>query len=156
MLMGRGAVADDKDIEPQVEELLGKAGLYLLEFSLSKHRGSMTAKAVVYSPSGTGTDECVRASRLILSQIQVSCDVQNPSIEVSSPGIDRILRSERDWKAFTGRYIKLILKDSEEWISGRLASLGEDSIIFEGNAGPVTIERLSIAKARLDSTHKGE
>jgi len=149
-------VADDKELESQVEELLGKAGLHLLEFSLSKHRGSLTAKAVIYSPSGTGTDECVRASRLILSQIQVSRDVQNPSIEVSSPGIDRILRSEKDWKAFTGSYIKLIIKDSEEWVSGKLASLGEDFIVFEGREGPATIQRSSIAKARLDSTHKGE
>jgi ribosome maturation factor RimP len=154
--MGRGAVADDKELGSQVEELLGKAGLHLLEFSLSKRGGSVTAKAVVYSPSGTGTDECVRASRLILSQIQISCDIQNPSIEVSSPGIDRILRSDKDWKAFTGKYIKLILKDSEEWISGRLTSLGEDTIVFEGSEGPATIERSSIAKARLDSTHKGE
>jgi ribosome maturation factor RimP len=149
-------VADDKELGSQVEELLGKAGLYLLEFSLSKRRGSATAKAVVYSPSGTGTDECVRASRLILSQIQVSCDIQNPSIEVSSPGIDRILRSDKDWKAFTGKYIKLILTDSEEWISGKLVSLGEDRIVFEGSEGMTTIERSSIAKARLDSTHKGE
>jgi ribosome maturation factor RimP len=149
-------VADDKDLSPQIEELLGKAGLYLLEFSLSRHGGALTAKAVVYSPSGTGTDECTKASRLILSQIQISCDVQNPSIEVSSPGIDRILRSEKDWKAFVGRSLKIYLKDQEEWISGRLVSLEENFIVFEGKEGPATIERSSIAKARLDSTHKGE
>ncbi|MCX7026815.1 MAG: hypothetical protein NT061_04840 [Spirochaetes bacterium] len=149
-------MTEDKDIGPQVEELLNKAGLYLLEFSLSRRGGAMSVKAVVYSPAGTGTDECVKASRLILSQIQVSCDIQTPTIEVSSPGIDRILRSEKDWKAFVGRNIKLILRDHEEWISGRLVSLGEESFIFETKEGPRTIERSSIAKARLDSTHKGE
>jgi len=149
-------VADDKDIGPQIEELLAKAGLYVLDLNISRRGDSLTAKAVVYSPSGTGTDECVKASRLILSQIQVSCDIQNPFIEVSSPGIDRIFRSDRDWKAFVGRNIKLLVKDQEEWVLGKLASFGADVIVVEGKEGSITIERSSIAKARLDSTHKGE
>lgn len=149
-------MADDKDLEAGIEVILGNAGLHLLEFSLARHRGGIKVKAIVYSPSGTGTDECAKAHRLILPQLQLAFDTQNPDIEISSPGIDRIIRLEKEWKAFTGRAIKILLHGREEWITGKLTGYSKGKIEFSGLEGPVVIEIASIAKARLDSSHKGE
>ena len=152
----RGGVADEKEIEAGIATILGNAGLHLLEFSLSRHKGSVKVKAVVYSPSGTGTDECAKAHRLILPQIQLAFDAQSPEIEVSSPGIDRIIRSEKEWKAFTGKAVKLLLNNEDEWMTGKLVAYSDGTIEFAGREGQVTMEISSIAKARLDSSHKGE
>ena len=152
----RGGVADDKDVEPGIEAILGNAGLHLLEFSLSRHKGSIKVKAVVYSPSGTGTDECAKAHRLILPQIQLAYDAQNPEIEISSPGIDRIIKSEKEWKAFVGKAVRILLHDREEWAEGKLMSYSDGKIEFSSREGSATIDISSIAKARLDSSHKGE
>jgi len=149
-------VADDKDLEAGIEAILGNAGLHLLEFSLSRQRGGIKVKAIVYSPSGTGTDECAKAHRLILPQIQLAYDAQTPDIEISSPGIDRIIKSEKEWKAFTGRAIKVLLHGREEWTAGKLTGYSDGKIDFTSPEGPVVIEIASIAKARLDSSHKGE
>ncbi len=152
----RGGVADDKDLEPRIEEILGNAGLHLLDFSLFKHKGGIKVKAVVYSPSGTGTDECAKAHRLILPQIQLAFDAQTPDIEISSPGIDRIIKSSREWKAFVGKAVKVLLHGREEWITGELTGYSDGKISFSVAGEPVTIDISSIAKARLDSSHKGE
>jgi ribosome maturation factor RimP len=149
-------VADDKDLEAGIETILGNAGLHLLEFALSRHRGGVKVKAVIYSPSGTGTDECVKAYRLILPQIQLSTGAQNPDIEISSPGIDRSIKTEREWKAFTGRAIKILLHGREEWMTGRLSGYSDGVIEFSGSEGHLDIQVSSIAKARLDSLYKGE
>lgn len=149
-------MTDEKDLESEIEKILGGAGLSLLEFSVSRHRGNVKVKAVVYSPSGTGTDECTKAYRLILPQVQLILNVQTPDIEVSSPGIDRIIRSAKEWKAFVGQAVKILMKDRNEWTAGRLTGFVDDRIEFIGPEGPVTIEVSSIAKARLDSSHKGE
>ncbi|HWP69199.1 MAG TPA: hypothetical protein VN437_07850, partial [Rectinemataceae bacterium] len=77
-------------------------------------------------------------------------------IEVSSPGIDRIIRSEKEWKAFVGKAVKLLLNDRDEWMAGKLVAYSDGEIEFAGREGQVTIEISSIAKARLDSSHKGE
>lgn len=152
----RGGVADDTELEAGIEAILAKAGLFLLEFSLSRHRGSLTVKAVVYSPAGTGTEECAKAHRLMLPQIQIACGIQSPNIEISSPGIDRIIRAKREWKAFVGRFVRLLPRGENDWIEGKLTGFGETSIEFEGPGGLTTIDIDSIAKARLDSSHKGE
>lgn len=149
-------MADDKDVESGIEAILGNAGLHLLEFSLSRHKGSIKVKAVVYSPLGTGTDECSKAHRLILPQIQLAFDAQNPEIEISSPGIDRIIKSEKEWKAFVGKSIKVLLNDRDEWLEGRLMGYSGGKVEFSGKEGTSAIDISSIAKARLDSSHKGE
>lgn len=150
-------MADDKDVESGIEAILESAGLHLLEFSLSKHKGSgVKVKAVVYSPSGTGTDECAKAHRLILPQLQLAFDAQNPEIEISSPGIDRIIKSEKEWKAFVGKPVKILLHDRDEWLEGRLTGYSVGKIEFSRKEGTSAIDISSIAKARLDSSHKGE
>jgi ribosome maturation factor RimP len=149
-------VTEDKEVELAVESLLAQSGLHLLEFAISHHRGNIKVKAVVYSPSGTGTDECVKAHRLILPQLQLSMDSPEPEIEISSPGIDRVIKSEREWKAFVGKSIRILPKDSEEWIVGKLVSFQEGNIGFRNRDGLVQLNIASVAKARLDSSHKGE
>lgn len=149
-------MAEEKEFVSTIETLLAGAGLHLLEMSVSKNRGIVIIKAVIYSPSGTGTDECTKAHRLILPQVQLNFDVQNPVIEISSPGIDRVLKSSRDWKAFKGRMIKVLLNDRDDWISGTLTGFENDVILFTGKNGLIHIELASVAKARLDASYKGE
>lgn len=152
----RGGVREDKEVELAVEALLAQSGLHLLEFAISHHRGNIKVKAVVYSPTGTGTNECVKAHRLILPQLQLSLDSPEPEIEISSPGIDRMIKNEREWKAFTGKTIRILLKDSEEWIVGKLESFQEGIIGFKNREGLIQLNIASVAKARLDSSNKGE
>jgi ribosome maturation factor RimP len=149
-------MVEDREIEEKIDSILGKAGLFLLEFGLARHRGSLKVKAVIYSPQGTGTEECTKAYRLILPQIQTLLGVQDPEMEISSPGIDRIIRGEREWKAFAGKPVMLLAKDSSEWISGKLLSYSDGKIEFQQGTERALIDISSIAKARLDSMSKGE
>ncbi|MDX9828305.1 MAG: hypothetical protein RBT73_11235 [Spirochaetia bacterium] len=149
-------MAEDRDVEDKIGSILEKAGLFLLEFGLSRQRGGLKVKAVIYSPQGTGTEECTKAYRLMLPQIQTLLGVQDPEMEISSPGIDRIIRGEREWKAFAGKAVKMLLKSSSEWVSGRLLSYSEGKIEFQQGAERALIDISSIAKARLDSMPKGE
>ncbi|MCE5256975.1 MAG: hypothetical protein LLF89_09045 [Spirochaetaceae bacterium] len=147
---------DQTGLESEIEALLANAGISLLAFSLSQHKGNVVAKATIYSPSGTGTDECTKTSRLIQAQLQRIANIQDPEIEVTSPGIDRIIRTPKEWKAFEGQDIKLLLLSENEWQKGRLAKYWGDKIDFIGDKGPMTIDISAIAKARLDSGYKGE
>lgn len=146
---------DEAKVLENIEAALTGAGLRLIEFSVGKTRGGLKVKAVVYSPEGTGTDECAKAYRLILPQIQLGYDAANPDMEISSPGIDRILRSGREWKAFVGQAIRILPKGESEWRQCTLLSYDGKSIEISDREGRKTIEISGIAKARLDSSHKG-
>jgi ribosome maturation factor RimP len=153
-------VTDDKNIEAGIEALLAGSGLQLLEFSLSRRGGNVRVKAVIYSASGTGTDECTKAWRLMLPELQLALGVQNPDIEISSPGIDRIIRSAREWKAFIGKPIKILISGEDEWRQAILEGFDGESITCRDrqsrDSQSTVIPTASIAKARLDSSYKGE
>lgn len=146
----------DKEFEQEIDEVLKAVGLDLLEFSVARHRGGVHVKAVVYSPKGTGTDECAKAHRLILPRVQMSLGDQDPYIEVYSPGIDRVLRNGREWRAFAGRYVKYLRVGEDEWHSGRIQGFENDIAKIAVDDTVTAIPIASIVKAKLDSTHEGE
>jgi len=146
----------DKDFEKEIEEALSAAGLDLLEFLISRPRGTISIKAVIYSSQGTGTEECTKAYRLILPRAQMSLGVQDPQIEVLSPGIDRILRTDREWHVFRGKHIKFLMTGDSEWHSGQLIHLENGIVQIREETILKEIPFASIIKAKLDSTHEGE
>ncbi len=147
---------NDKELEKEIDETLKTIGLDLLEFSVTHHRGSPHVKAVIYSKEGTGTDECAKAYRLILPRVQMQLGVQDPYIEVHSPGIDRIIRSVREWQVFTGRRIVFLIADESDWRRGRIVHFENDIVQIDTDGAVLDIPIASIVKAKLDSSYEGE
>lgn len=58
-----------------------------------------------------GLDECERATRQLQYVFEVE-GVDYRRLEVSSPGLDRVLRDERDFVRFLGEPVQLTLKDA--------------------------------------------
>jgi ribosome maturation factor RimP len=150
-----GAI-DDAALVSEIEHVIEGAGMRVLELVISTHRGNVKTKAVIYVPAGTGTAECAAASRLILPRLQIALGVQDPEIEVSSPGIDRTFHSSRDWETFTGKRLRYLVKGENEWRFGTLQRYANRIASISGLQGPIDIDISTIAKARLDSSHEGE
>lgn len=147
---------EQETVGAEIEQLLRTAGLSLVEFSVGKRGNSVTAKAVVYSPKGTGTDECSMAHRLIYPRLQLHYGVEDPYLEVSSPGIDRIIRTPREYSVFAGQGLKILLVNETEWIRGRIVSSTEKELVLETKKGKEVFDLSAVAKARLDSTQEGD
>ena len=140
------------DIEP----LLAEQGLSLLEFIMRRHRGSVQVRAVIYATGGTGTAQCSKAHKLIAARLAEGFGIEDPSIEVSSPGIDRSLRSKREFSVFAGSRIRWIRETESEWKRGRLIGMEGDVVSIETVEGKIAIPLIEISKARLDSTPEGD
>ena len=138
-----------------LEELLAGAGLSLVELAVSRHRGSVQVRAVIYAAGGTGIDECSRAHRLIQPRLQILLSEPDFHLEVASPGVDRAIRSEREYSIFVGRGVRVLLKEGEEWLAGRIVQAGPSGVTIRGAWGERTLEYASIAKARLDYAQEG-
>jgi ribosome maturation factor RimP len=79
------------------------------------------------------------------------------SLEVSSPGAERELRSEEEYRASMGRRVRLTLRqgDSETVVEGRLVSVGERALQLEarrsrsGRLVPIEVDRAEVTVARV-------
>ncbi len=150
---------EEEALIEEIRSLLEGAGLKLVELSLGRSRGSASARATIYAPGGTGTDECAKAHRLMLPILEAYFG-KEPGIEVMSPGIDRVLRNAGEWRVFEGRRVKALLKaeadEGGDWISGRIEEAGDEGVVLATDTGKRSLRFDELAKARLDSTREGD
>jgi ribosome maturation factor RimP len=100
-------------------------------------------------------DDCEQVNR----EISTILDVEDPlpfayTLEVSSPGLDRPLRSVDDYARFAGRMAKVVVReavDNQKAFAGRLRGMDQGDVLLEAPNG--RMHRLPlrlIARGRLD------
>jgi ribosome maturation factor RimP len=99
-------------------------------------------RGVVEAPEeAVGIEECQRVSQDLSAVLDVEEDeldeaslYQKYTLEVSSPGIDRPLRHEADYRRFAGRLAKVVTfepLDGQSAFSGRLRGIEEGAVVLE-------------------------
>ena len=74
-------------------------------------------------------DELASVSRAISHAfIELYGDDYLPAFEVTSPGLDRVLKTARELELFAGRLVRVATRETSEPIIGTLGALGGDSL----------------------------
>ena len=84
-------------------------------------------------------EDCEQISR----EMGTILDVEDPlpfayTLEVSSPGLDRPLRGEADYRRFAGRLAKIVVSeavDNQTAFEGRLRGIEDRAVLLEGPRG---------------------
>jgi ribosome maturation factor RimP len=136
----------EEELNALLAPLLRDLGLELVGIEFSPgHGGSLLRVYIDVEGRPVTIDDCERASR----EISAALDVNDPvagryTLEVSSPGLDRPLHGEADYRRFVGRLAKL---SSYEPVEGRRHWTGR---IVACDGGIVTLELLGeTASARV-------
>jgi ribosome maturation factor RimP len=139
------------EIEGVVQPVLRDHGLTLVDLEWRPRRPRGVLRLYVDKPGGVGIDDCQRVSREVGDVLDASALIEEAyDLEVSSPGLDRQLRKEREFRWATGKRVRCWLAGGEE-VRGRLVGLDGGQVVLEPDGGgEVTLERASITKARLD------
>lgn len=147
-------MTESEKLYNDIATLLTGIGLDLVDLGVSRHKGSTQVRAVVYSANGTGIDECSKAHKLIAARLETVLADADFSLETASPGIDRTIRSDREYPIFAGRGIRLFL-DDEDVVAGRIVSADASGVLVSTPDGdhPIAFER--IRKAKLDYSQEG-
>jgi ribosome maturation factor RimP len=128
------------------ERVTSGRGYELVDVEVKRERGGHFVRLYVDKEGGIGLDELQSVSE----EVSAILDAEDPidgtyTLEVSSPGLDRPLKSEADYRRFVGRLVKLSsyepLEGRRHW-TGRLQSV-------EGGAVTVTLEKEKGAVARI-------
>jgi len=147
----KGADQEIVAVRQPIEAVLSGLGLRLVEFAVSKHRGSVQVRAVIYNGASIGTDECAKAHRAITPRLEMAFPQQDIYLEVSSPGIDRLIKDGAEFAHYIGKTVRCYRTDISDWTAGILESAGEKGIVLKTKDTAVRLEFDIIAKAKLDS-----
>ncbi len=138
------------------EPLAAARGLVLVDVEFGSERRRMVLRCVVDKPGGITLDDIEGFHRALDPLLDEADPIPDSYVlEVSSPGLERPLRNERDFRIFAGRPVLLASREPidgrREW-AGRLLGLDQDAVrIAFGPAEElqVSIPLPQIAWARL-------
>ena len=146
------------EIRPCIEQKLAEIGLELYEIKYAPAGRNSVLKVFIDKESGVTIDDCEAAS----NEISVLLDVENFSatpyrIEVSSPGADRPLKTERDFRRARGRAVRMLaaLPDgTQKTVAGTVVGSGPQSVRIETSDGAVDVPLSQIVKAQIELSLK--
>jgi ribosome maturation factor RimP len=109
-------------IEPVVED----AGLELVDACLARGRRPWLLRITIDTRDGDGrvpVERCADVSREVATRLDAADAIDGPyRLEVSSPGLDRLLAREKDFTAACGREVEL---ETRRPLEGRRRFRGE-------------------------------
>lgn len=136
-----------------LEPLAGQLGFELVDVEANAGRGSGFVRVYIDHPGGVGVDDCERVSREVSALLDVEDPMPGPfTLEVSSPGFDRVLRTPEHFARFRGERVKVELlapRDGRRRYTGQLVAVTERGIELEVDAAAVTVDFAAIDRARL-------
>ncbi len=137
-----------------IEPLLERLGYELVELEFSAGRVNAVVRLFLEKAGGGGgLEDCQRVSR----EVAALLDVEDPiptayTLEVSSPGFDRVLRTRPHFERFAGSRVFIELKApraGRRRYTGTLMSVDETGIAVEVDGENVDVPFVEILKARL-------
>ena len=105
----------------------------------------------VDKPGGVGVDDCARISHH-LSRVLAVEGVNYNQLEVSSPGLDRVLHKEQDFVRFAGEKARVKLRvalDGRRNFTGILRAVNNGKLELEVDGKLLAFELSNLEKARL-------
>ena len=156
MTTGTDLAGLETAVETVVLPAVRAHGLVLVDLDVRGNGRRTAVRVYVDKPGGVGIDDCQALSRELGDLIDVSSLVPGSyDLEVSSPGLDRPLRKDRELRWATGRLVRVWTRepvDGLREIVGRLVLVDEEALFVATAASdaPLRVPRSLLAKARLE------
>ncbi len=133
---------------PVIEPLLAQFGLELIDFD----RSPQIVRITVDRQDGVDLDTIAKVTRAISERFdELDIGIGRYTLEVSSPGVERRLRTAAHFKRSIGESVTLKLSAESEIrrLDGVLSAAADDEIVVVGESGePITVAIARIDKAR--------
>ncbi len=138
-------------IEEVIRPVLRDHGVELVDVEWRGHGPRGVLRLFIDKPGGVGISDCEQVSRELGDVLDVADLIpERYDLEVSSPGLDRPLRKEREYRWAIGKRVRLTLVGGDD-VRGRLTEVDGDRLVVDADGQAREINRLDVKKARLEA-----
>ena len=139
------------DLETLIEKLVTQLGYELVDFETVN--GGQILRIFIDKGDLIDIDDCTKVSNHVNNILSVETDYDYERLEVSSPGLDRVIKKLNDFDRFKGQKIKIKTRfaiENRKNFKGILSGTKGESIMIEIDNESLLIDFQNIDKARLD------
>ncbi len=149
-----------KQVEHFAKPLVSSLGMELVEIEFKREGRTMVLRLYIDREGGVSLDDCAAVSRELSAVLDVEETVPGKyTLEVSSPGLNRPLKTLEDYQRYTGRLIKIKTREPladdqgnlRKTFLGELEGIEGDFVrmrLREGQKARIPLD--SVAKANLE------
>ncbi len=136
------------------EPIVGMKGLELVDVEYIKEGDDWVLRVYIDKEAGVSLDDCQKVSRALGNKLDIEDPIKESYLlEVSSPGLDRPLKKEKDFIRFKGSLVDIstyapVIK-GEKKFTARLLGIKEDELEVEFEGESYFIPRAKIAQVKL-------
>lgn len=135
-------------IKSKIKPIIESLGLKLYDTETGREFDDVIFRVFITKEGGVSLDECVEVTRQISPVLDVYEPVEGEyRLEVSSPGIERNLKTLEHYEGSIGELITVTLKDKTK-IQGKLVSANADDFTLEVKGEEETYSYSHVSKAR--------
>ncbi|MDR1932571.1 MAG: ribosome maturation factor RimP [Spirochaetales bacterium] len=145
----------DDIILADCEAVAGGMGFDIVDVRTLRAKRGVEAYIVIYRAEGVSLDDCADVLKTLRPRIQMLSGDSDVRIEVSSPGLGRVIKSRREYKIFRGRGMRILAAQSGEWTAGIITDVTDENLTLRAGDASVTFAFSDIRKAKLDHTQEG-
>ena len=155
------------DLLEPVARGLGMALLELSSFIPKRRKGApggVQVRVTAYKNGTMGVEDCSRLHKAIVPRLELAFPGLELYLEVSSPGIGRLIKDGNELAHYIGQGIKVYRNntpgggvdvpgrgsDGSGWIKGILSTVDEKGFTLETGEGTIALPYEAVAKAKLD------
>jgi ribosome maturation factor RimP len=135
------------------EPVLVETGYELVEVEFVPGKGGGTLRFYIDGPNGIDVEDCAKASHALSELLDAEDPIEGEySLEVSSPGLDRVLRTPEHFARFVEHRVKVELhvpRAGRKRYTGILRRTDGESIEMDVDNFSVSIKLAEILRARL-------
>ena len=142
----------EEAVEKIAEEILANTDYELVDVEYVKDR-DWFLRVYIDKEGGIGLDDCQEVSGLLDEKLEELNIINDRYIlEVSSPGLDRALKKEKDFKREMGKVVDITLYkaiDGEKMITGKLTGYTKDIITID-ETREIALKDIALVRLHID------
>ncbi len=146
------------EIEERTEALvlpiIESAGLELWDVEYVKEGSDYYLRVYIDKSGGVNIDDCVLVTRALNEKLDADDFIEDAYIlEVSSPGLTRKLKKDKEFEKSIGKLIRVKLYKAEDGSKehvGRLKEFAPDKLTIEVDEADISLSRDNISSVRLE------
>lgn len=149
-----------KDIETLIAPLIEQEGGEIVDLQWRREGHQWVLRLFLDKPSGITLDDCAHFSDRVGALLDEKDAIeQSYVLEISSPGLDRVIKKDKDFDRFAGKPVKVRIKIAENGqrrFAGVLKGLHGDKVAVQVGAETKEFDRRNVDEIRLDDAAASE
>ena len=145
-----------KTVKGICESAADDLGYELVDVEYVKEHGNYFLRVYIYRPEGIDLNDCQKMSQMISDKLDEEDPIPDAYyLEVSSPGLDRPLKTDKDLKRNLNKVIEIKLYkgiDNKKAFEGKLCDYNDAEVVitdYKGNKTSIPRDLISLIRLAI-------